>query len=83
MTIMIELPPEIAASLAVLAAQHGMALPDYVRQLLAGQLPSAKPAALSPEQRERLWRDSAKGMPQTLPLADEAVSRESFYDARG
>jgi hypothetical protein len=60
-----------------------MALPDYIRQLLVGQLPSAKPVTLLPEQRERLWRDSAKGMPHTPPLPDEAVSRESFYGARG
>ena len=80
---MIEPPPEIEASLAELAALHGIALAGLHSAVLAGQLPSAKPATLSPEKRARLWRDSAKGMPHTPPLADEALSRESFYGARG
>jgi hypothetical protein len=83
MTITIELPPETEASLAALAAEQGMALPDYLRQLLEGQVPPRKAASLSPDERALIWRESAKGMPDTPPLSDEAVRRESFYDARG
>ena len=83
MTIKIELPPEIEASLAALAAEQGMALPDYLRHLLEEQIPSRKAASLSPAERARKWRESAKGLPYTPPLSDEAISRESFYDARG
>jgi hypothetical protein len=83
MTIKIELPPEIEASLAVLAAEHGMALPDYLQHLLEEQVPARKSAALSPGDRARMWRETAKGMPHTPPLSDEAVRRESFYDTRG
>jgi hypothetical protein len=82
-TITIELPPETEASLAALAAQHGMALPDYLRHLLEGQVPTRKAASLSPGERVQLWRESARGMPYTPPLSDEAVERGSFYDARG
>ena len=35
------------------------------------------------DERTQLWRESAKGVPHTPPLSDAAVSRESFYDARG
>ena len=83
MTIRIELPPEIEASLAALAAEQGMALPDYLKHLLEEQVTSRKATLLSPGERARLWRESAKGLPHTPPLSDQAVSRESFYDVRG
>jgi len=83
MTIRIELPPEIEASLAALAAEQGMALPDYLKHLLEEQVTSRKTTLLSPGERARLWRESAKGLPHTPPLSDQAISRESFYDARG
>jgi hypothetical protein len=83
MTTTIELPRHIEARLAAMAAEQGMALPDYLQHLLVEEVPPRKAASLSPADRARLWRDSAKGLPQTPPLSDEAVSRESFYDARG
>jgi hypothetical protein len=83
MTITIELPPDIEAGLAAIAAEQGMALADYLQHLLEEQVPPRKAAALSPADRAHLWRESAKGMPHTPPLSDEAVRRESFYDARG
>jgi hypothetical protein len=83
MTITIELPPEIEANLAALAAEQGMALPEYLQHLLEEQVPARKAASLSPAERATKWRESAKGMPHTPPLSDEAVSRASFYDARG
>jgi hypothetical protein len=83
MTITIELPPHVEASLAAMAAEQGMALPDYLRHLLEEQVPPHGTVPLSPADRARVWRDSAKGMPHTPPLSNEAVSRESFYDARG
>lgn len=83
MTITIELPPHVEASLAAKAAEQGMPLPDYLQRLLEEQVPPRSAASLSPADRARLWRDSARGMPHTPLLSNEAVSRESFYDARG
>jgi hypothetical protein len=82
MTIKVELPPEIETSLAALAAEQGMALPDYLKHLLEEQVASRRAASLSPSERARIWRESAKGLPHTPPLSDEAVSRESFYNSR-
>jgi hypothetical protein len=82
MTIKIELPPEIEASFAALAAEQGVALPDYLQHVLEEQAPARKVTSLSPGDRARLWRESAKSMPHTPPLSDEAVRRESFYDTR-
>ena len=83
MTIKIDLPPEIEAGLVALAAEQGLALTDYLQHLLEERVAVPKSATLSPAERARLWRESAKGMPHTPLLSDEAVRRESFYDARG
>lgn len=81
MTVTIELRPEIEAGLAALAAEQGVSLTQYVRRLLEAQIPGR--TALSPAERAILWRESAKGLPRTQPLSDEAISRASIYDARG
>lgn len=46
------------------------------------QLPAAAGPA-SPAERAAAWRESVKGLPQTEPLSDEAISRESMYSDRG
>jgi hypothetical protein len=83
MTIKIELSPRIEAGLAALAAEQGLTLPDYLQRLLEEKVPAREAATLPPGERARLWRESAKGLPLTPPLSDEAVSRESIYDVRG
>ncbi len=83
MTVTIDLRPEIEAGLAVLAAEQGVSLAQYVRRLLEEQVPGHGQAALSPAQRASAWRESVKGLPRTPPLSDEAISRERIYDARG
>jgi hypothetical protein len=81
MTVTIELRPEVEASLASLAAEQGISLTQYVRRLLEEQIPSQ--VTLSPAERANLWRESVKGLPRTSPLSDDAISRDSIYDARG
>jgi len=83
MTVTIDLHPEIEAGLAALAAEQGVSLVQYVRRLLEEQVPGRGETALSPGQRAAIWRESVKGLPHTTPLSDEAISRESIYDARG
>jgi hypothetical protein len=81
-TFTIELPPEIEASLAALAAARGIPLPEYVRRLLEDQVPPRKAAKLSPAERAAAWRASVEGLPIRPPLPDEAISRDSIYAAR-
>jgi hypothetical protein len=83
MTVTIDLRPEIEAGLAALAAEQGVSLAQYVRRLLEEQVPGHGETELSPGQRAAIWRESVKGLPHTTPLSDEAISRESIYDARG
>lgn len=82
MTIMIELPLEIEASLSKQAAAQGISLREYLRLLLEGQA-RAPASALTPVERASLWRQSTAGLPRTPPLPDRAISRETIYDTRG
>jgi hypothetical protein len=81
MTVTIELRPEVEASLASLAAEQGISLTQYVRRLLEEQIPRQETLSLA--ERANLWRESVKGLPRTSPLSDDAISRDSIYDARG
>lgn len=81
MTVTVDLRPETEVGLAALAAAQGVSLEQYVSRLLEGQVPCQPP--LTPTERAAAWREAAKGLPHTPPLADKAISRESLYDARG
>ncbi len=83
MTVTIELRPEIEANLSALAAKQGVSVEQYVRRLVEEQIPGHGQMVLSPAERAAAWRESVKGLPHTPPLSDEAISRESIYDARG
>jgi hypothetical protein len=72
MTITIELPHEIEANLLAKAQAEGLPLPQYVTNFLRRHI-------LSPEERAAAWRESAKNLPPTPTLSDEAMSRESIY----
>ena len=83
MSVTIDLPPEIEASLAAQASSRGIPLTEHLRLLLAEQAGRTKPARKTPEKRAGHWRESVAGLPDTKPLSDEAISRESIYTERG
>jgi len=83
MKVTIELLPEIEAGLSAIAAERGLSLTKYVRVILEGQVPARGSARLSPAERAATWRDSVRGLPNTPPLSDEAISRASMFDDRG
>ena len=83
MSVTIELSPEIEAGLAAQADAQGLPLSEYLRHLLEEQVSLGTGSVLSPAQRAAAWRESAKDLPHTPPLADEAIGRDSIYDARG
>jgi hypothetical protein len=58
-------------------------LTEYLRHLLEEQASTGAGNALSPEERAIAWRESVKGRPDTKPLSDEAISRETIYTAHG
>lgn len=83
MSVKVDLPPEIEANLAAQAAALGIPLAEHLRHLLEQQAGTAKPNPMTPEERATFWRESVKGLPDTKPLSDEAISRESIYAERG
>ena len=82
MSVTIDLPPEVEATLAAQAAERGVPLPEYLRRLLAGQAAAPTASLKTPEERVRLWRD-VSGLPDRKPLSEKAISRESIYSERG
>ena len=83
MTVTIELPPELEASLVAQAQAQGLPLSQYLQHLLREQIPAHGCVAGSPAERAAAWRESVKGLPPTPPLSDQAISRESIYGDRG
>ena len=68
---------------AIAPGDHGLELPQYVEQLLGGQISPRAGYALSPAERAAAWRESTRGLPHTPPLSDDAISRESIYGDHG
>jgi hypothetical protein len=83
MSVKIELPPEIEAHFAAQAEAQGIPLPEYLQHFLQEQAAADTGSTLSPAERAAVRRESVKGLPITPPLSDEAISRESIYNARG
>jgi hypothetical protein len=92
MTVTIELPPDIGASLLAQAQAHGLGISDYVQNLVRGQVIAREKADVKSRPAYELstdewmrqfeaWTRSHAGNPVVLP--DEAMERESIYGDRG
>lgn len=91
MILTIQLPPEIESGLREQARAEGIAISDYVQNLVRGQVLariapdfSREAHELSMEKRRqnlRAWLESHAQNLITLP--DEAMERESIYGDRG
>jgi hypothetical protein len=82
MSVTIDLPPDTEARLAAQAAELGVPLMQHLRRLLEEHAAPSKPTRKTLEEGVKLWRD-VSGLPDTEPLSDEAISRESIYAERG
>ncbi len=82
MSIKVELKPEIEAELAAQAQKRGVPFDQYVQTILEQYVHLAQ-SPLTPEERAKAFDDWADSFPyrRSAPLPDEAVSRESFYQA--
>lgn len=83
MSVVLDLPPEVEAGLAAQARARGLALRDYLTEMVQKGAQVHTIEALSPEQRAALWREAARNLPQNPPLSNEAISRASIYRPRG
>jgi hypothetical protein len=75
-------PPKQQAQLAQLALEIEAELARSAGRGKASRKGATKQPP-SPAERAALWRASVTGLPDTAPLSDEAISRESIYSARG
>lgn len=80
MSVTIDLDPKVEADYAARAAREGVSLAEYLRHVLEGHGSAGR--RLSPSQRAARWRAAALGLPETKPLSDDAISRESIYGTR-
>ena len=83
MSVTIDLPPDAEARLAAQAAELGVPLTQHLRRLLEEHAATSKPTRKTPAERAKHWRESVAGLPETKPLSDKAMSRESMYGERG
>jgi hypothetical protein len=86
MRVTIELPADIEGRIVEQARALGLSLPDYLERVLRNQGPAGVPPTqpvLTPAERAAAWRQSVAGLPDTAPLSDAAISRETIYGERG
>jgi hypothetical protein len=83
MSVTIDLPPDTEARLATQAAELGVPLTQHLRRLLEEHAARSRPTRKTPAERAKHWRESVAGLPDTKPLSDEAISRETIYAERG
>jgi hypothetical protein len=77
---------DIEARLISLAQASGVSVEDFLQHVVEEKSEQANAGASSsllPAERAAAWRESVKGLPETKPLSDEAISRESIYSDRG
>ena len=77
MTITLEIKPEMQAGLLALAQGSGMSLDQYIFRMVENSVRAHSP--LSPQERAARWVESAKLFPDTPPLSDADIGRESIY----
>jgi hypothetical protein len=81
MTVTLKLKPEVEAGLLTQARASGMTLEDYVLAVVeTAVLP--KSHERSPDELAAAFEAWSAGHPDTPPLSDFAVSRESIYEDR-
>jgi hypothetical protein len=83
MTLTTELPSEVEAELLAQAVARGLDLTRYVQQVLRDQILSPALDTLTPGELAEARRQSARDLPLTPPLSDDAISRETIYGVRG
>lgn len=83
MTITLDIPPELEASLVAEAQARGLSLETYVKELLQqavrARLTADSARRMSYEEWERNFEAFIDSFPQQPLLSDHAVNRESIY----
>jgi hypothetical protein len=90
MTLTIEMPPDIEAGVLAQAQAEGVAVSDYLQNLVREQIvaklgnsaPGRPAYELSPEEWGKQFETWADSFPAAPSIPDEALSRENLYPDR-
>ena len=82
MTVKLNLPPEVEASLVAQAQFRGLFLEDYLSQIMHEQSRIANAPTLSAEEWIEEFQSWIDSIPDTPILSDHALSRETMYPDR-
>lgn len=77
-SVTIDIRPEIEAGLSALASARGIAVSEYLRQIIEERIPVTPQKEFSKEEKITALND-VHNLPVTPLLSDEAISRESMY----
>jgi hypothetical protein len=76
MTVTLELASEVRTRLATQAEARGMTLEAYAQQVLQERSAGPVTAKMTAAEKAEAFAAWARGHAATLPLSDEAISRE-------
>jgi len=81
---MLEVGPEVASEILARARERGVSVDAYLGELIDRKgTESERGNGLSSQERVRLLREWASGHRTNTPLlSDDAISRDSIYEAR-
>jgi hypothetical protein len=82
MSITLSLNPETEKTLSARAGQLGLSLNDLLQELANREAAALSEPMLSGDEKAKAFLAWADSFPDTPPLSDEAISRESFYPDR-
>ena len=81
MTVTLDIKPEMQAGLLAMAEASGLSLQQYIFRMVENSVRA--PSPLTPEERAARWVESAKRFPNTPPLSDADIGRDTIYGERG
>jgi hypothetical protein len=80
MTITLELPPDLEASLRAAAEERHLSVEEIVKAYLSDFGPIRPRQDTPPDQIDRGFEEAADFIPEGIrPLSDESISRETIY----
>lgn len=82
MSITLSLNPETEKTLSARAGQLGLSLNDLLQELANREAAALSVPTLSGDEKAEAFLAWADSFPDTPPLSDDAISRESLYPDR-
>jgi hypothetical protein len=83
MSVTLNLNPDVEKGLLALAQERGLSLTEYLQEIMTREAArSAAKSSSTGEETAKAFLAWADSFPDTPPLSDEAISRETMYPDR-